>query len=112
MAAHQQRARVLCSITFAHQFCPDAASSAEFSNLFKEVIMHIKEEREARREFIDLQATLQGRIDIGQAIGNREGEFLYRCCTRLADVVSTNTNRVPPGHIACAKLDSISYEAQ
>src|SRR5215472_3409078 len=50
-----------------------AASAAELGDLFKEIVMHIPEEGEARRKLVDLQAALQCGIDIGQAVGDGEG---------------------------------------
>ena len=73
--------------------------------------MYIEEEGEARRKFINCQATFQRSIDISQTIGERKGQFLYCCCASFANMVAANADRVPAWHMTRAKLDSVDHQA-
>src|SRR5206468_8612555 len=94
-------------VAFAHQFGPQAATSSELGNLFKEVVMHVEEEGQTRGKLIDLEAAFERGIDIGQPIGDGEGKLLHGGSSCLADMVAANANGVPFWHIARAKLDGI-----
>ena len=111
MATHHPRARIFGPIAFAHKFSPQTPTGAELGNLLKEVIMHIKEEGQARRKFIDLEPAFKSCFDIGQTIGKRKGQLLHSRSPSLAYMVAANTDRVPPGHIARAELDCIDHQA-
>src|SRR5947209_16809340 len=65
--------------TIAHCPGPNAPRCPILRNLFKEIVMGIKKERNAGHEFIDGQSSLNAPIDVFQAIAKREGKFLYRC---------------------------------
>ena len=73
--------------------------------------MHIEEEREARREFINLQTALQRSIHVGQPIGNSKRQFLHRRCPCLANMIAADADRIPARHMARAKLDGIRHQA-
>src|SRR5579862_3729981 len=66
MTTHHPRARILRPVALLHQPGPQTAGGPKFGNLFKKVVMDIKEEGKARSEFVDLQATLKSSIYVGQ----------------------------------------------
>ena len=73
--------------------------------------MHIKEEGQARRKFIDLEPAFKSCFDIGQTIGKRKGQLLHSRSPSLAYMVAANTDRVPQRHLPSAELDHVSHEA-
>src|SRR6266571_388194 len=102
---------VLCAVAFAHQFGPQAPTGTEFSNFFKEVIMYIEEERETRREFINLQTTLESSIDVCKTISYSESEFLDGGCPCLANMITTYANGIPARHVTRTKFDCVRHQA-
>ena len=56
------------------------------------------------------QAALQGRLDVGHAVGDREGELLDGRRAGLADVVAADRDRVPARQLARAELDRVDDE--
>ena len=61
--------------------------------------MRVEEEREARGEVVHVEARFYARVDVGEAVGEREGELLGRRAPRLADVVAGDGDRVPLRHV-------------
>src|SRR5260370_42301729 len=110
MATHHPGTRVFGSITLTHQSGPQSPSCTKFSNFLKEVIMHIEEEREAWGKFIDLQATYQCSIYIGQTISDGKGQFLHSGRSGLANMVAADTDGIPARHMARPELNSIYYQ--
>src|SRR5947209_6670390 len=73
--------------------------------------MHIEEEREAWCKFVDLQATLEGCIHVGETIGDGEGKFLHSGGPGLANMVAANADGIPTWHVARTKFNSICHQA-
>ena len=48
---------------------PHAARRAQLGDLFEEVVVQVPEERQARREFIDVEAALDRILDVADAVG-------------------------------------------
>ena len=53
----------------------------------------VEEEREPRREVVDAQAALDGGLDVGHPVGDRERQLLDRGRAGLADVVAADATR-------------------
>ena len=73
--------------------------------------MNVEEEREARREFVDVQAALDGPLHVLQTIGNRERELLRGGRAGFANVIAADADAVPARHLFCAKLDRVGDDA-
>ena len=74
--------------------------------------MGVEEEREPRHEVVDRQPPLPARFDVGEPIGQREGQFLDRGRAGLADVVAGDRDRVPEGNPIHAELHLVDQHAQ
>src|SRR5581483_7878763 len=100
MTAQHPGARIFCTVAFAHQACPQAATRPKLGDLLKEVVVHIEEEGEAWRELVDLESTLEGSFHIGQSIGQCKSKLLNGGGSCFTDMVTTNADGVPAGHVA------------
>src|SRR4029079_6059644 len=104
MKAKLPRARLLRFEPLFHDAEPDTARRAILGDLLEEIIMRVKEKREARREFIDVEALANSVLDIFNAIAQRKREFLRSSGTGLTDVITGDRNAVPSRHLFGAKL--------
>jgi hypothetical protein len=69
--------------------------------------VNIPEEGEARREFVDVHPALDALLDVSDAVGQRERQFLRRRRAGFADVVAADRDRIPFRHVLRAPLDHI-----
>src|SRR5260370_42254320 len=83
MEAHHHRALVLRAEAVLHDARPQAARGAVLGDFLEEVVMNVEEEGEAACEVVDLEARLDGRFDVGGAVGDRKGEVLRGGRARL-----------------------------
>ena len=60
----------------AHDFRPEAAGGAVLGDFFEEVAVGVEEEGELGSEFVDGEAGVERGLDVGDAVGEREGDFL------------------------------------
>ena len=93
--AHPGAALVLGAVALGHQVVPDPPAGPELGDLLEEVAVAVEEERQPRREVVDAQAALEGRLDVGHPVGDRERQLLDRGRAGLADVVAADRDRVP-----------------
>ena len=91
VGAHEPGARVARPEGVAQLAGPDPPRGAELGDLLEEVDLRVEEERQPRREVVDVQAALDGLLDVGQAVLEREGELLRRRRAGLADVVAARS---------------------
>src|SRR6185295_6875341 len=98
-------ALVLGAETLAHEGRPQAAGGAELRDFLQEVVVQVEEERQAPRELVDRDATLHARLDVGNAVGKREGELLNGRGSGLTDVVAADRDRMPTRRLLRAELD-------
>ncbi len=96
MEPQHHRSLVLRTEALAHDRCPDASRGAELRDLLEEVHVTREEERQARRDVIDLQAGIQRRLHVRDAVGQGERDLLRGGRARLTHVVAADRDRVPP----------------
>ena len=107
MEAQLQRARVGGAVAVAHPAGPDAAGGAVLADLLEEVDVGVEEEAEAGREVVDGEAGGHGGLDVGEAVGQGEGQLLGGRRAGLADVVAGDRHRVPPRHLGGGEPDDV-----
>src|SRR5512142_414882 len=73
--------------------------------------MAIEEEGYARGEGVDVEPGVDRRLDIGDAVGEGEGDFLDGGRACLAHVVPGNGDRVPVGHLAGGEGEDVGDDA-
>ena len=83
----------------AHDARPHAARGAELRDLFQKIAVRVEEERQPRRELVDVESGVDGRLHIGHAVAQREGDFLHGGRSGLAHVIAGDRNRVPLGNV-------------
>ena len=98
-------------VVLTHPAGPDPSGGPVLRDLLEEVDVGVEEERQARGDRVDLQAGLPGELDVGEAVGEREGELLGRRGAGLADVVARDRDRVPPGHLGRREGHGVAHEA-
>jgi hypothetical protein len=84
---------------------PQPAGGAELGDLLEEVVVGVEEEGEPRRELVDREPARERRLDVGEAVGERERHLLHRRRARLAHVVAGDRDRVPARQLARAERD-------
>ena len=77
-----------------------ASSRPELGDLFQEIVVRVKEEGKSRRKGVHIQAGCNGRADVSDGIGEREGDFLYGGRASFANVVAADGDSVPFGYLA------------
>src|SRR6267378_3357554 len=106
-----QGTRIFCSETFRHDAGPETAGGAVFGDFFQKIVVGIEEERKLRGEFIDAEPGVERSLDIGDAIGQREGDFLDGGGAGFADVVTGDGNGVPLGKIVATPCENVRDDA-
>ena len=86
--AHEPRLRVARAEGLAQLARPDPPGGAVLGDLLEEVDLRVEEEAQPRREVVDVQAALDGLLDVGEAVLEGEGELLRGGRPGLADVVA------------------------
>ena len=109
--AQGERALVARPEALAHERGPDPAGRAEFRDLGEDVVVGVEEEREARREDVDLEAGRDGRLDVGDAVREREPELLRGTRAGLADVVPGDRDRVEARQALVAVAEEVDRQA-
>ena len=109
--AQHQRARVLGVETVAHDFGPEAAGGAELGDFFEQVVVRVEEEGKLRSEFVDAEAGVERGLDVGDAVGEREGDFLDGGRAGFANVVAGDGDGVPLGEIVAAPGEDVGDDA-
>ena len=83
----------------AHHLGPEQARGAQLRHLHEEVHADRPEERQARREGVDVQADLAAAADVLDAVGQGVGELEVGGRPGLLHVVAGNADRVELGHV-------------
>ena len=108
--AEHLRARVGDAEALLHYARPDLARGAELRDLFEEVVVRVEEEREAFAEYVRVLSGLDGGFDVGDAVGEGEGDFLNGGRAGLADVVAGDGDGVPFRDVARAEIKDVRDE--
>ena len=107
MKAQLHRPRVFRTEAFLHRLSPNNAGGTVFRDFLKEVVVCVKEERKAGNELIDVHSAIDPVLDIFDAVTERERKFLERGRTGLADVITTDADRVVFRHVLRAVLEGV-----
>src|SRR6266540_1303976 len=106
----EPRARILRAEGVAHLPRPDPPGGPVLRELLEEVVVRVEEERQAGREVVDRQATVDPPPHVLDAVREGEGELLRRGGARLADVVPADRDRVPLRHLRGTELERVDDE--
>ena len=104
-------ARILRAEAIAHDAGPDAAGGAKLGDLFEKIVMRVEEEGEARGEAVDVEARVDGSLDVGDAVGQCEGDFLRGGRSRFAHVVAGDGDGVPLGQVLAGPGEDVGDDA-
>ncbi len=99
VGAQHQALRLLRLEVLLHQRRPEVARGAQLGDLHEEVHADAEEEREARREGVDVEARGEGGAHIFQAVGDGEGEFLHAGRPGFLHVIAGDRDRVEARHV-------------
>src|SRR5882762_8362829 len=75
---HLHGPRSLSAEAIAHRSRPDAASRAVLGDLFKEVVVSVKEKRDAWDEALKIETGPNAPFDVFDSVSQGEREFLQR----------------------------------
>ena len=98
MRAQRQRARIL-RVELLHQLRPEQACRAQLGDLHEKIHADRPEERQARREAVDIEAGFDAGTDIFDAIGERISEFEILRRAGFLHVIAGNRDRVELRHL-------------
>ena len=98
------------AVAVLHPGGPDAAGGPELADLLEEVAVGIEEERKARGEVVHVEPGGDGGLDIGEAVGQSEGQLLGRGRPGLADVIPGNGDWMPAGHLRSGESDQVGNQ--
>ena len=88
------RALVGGAVHVAQPTGPDAPRCAELRDLLEEVDVRVEEERQARREPVDVEAARETELDVAEPVGEGERQLLRSGRAGLADVVARHGQRL------------------
>ncbi len=83
----------LRAVPVSHPAGPDAAGRPVLGDLLEEIDVGVEEEAQPRCELVDRQPGLRGQLDVGEAVGEREGQLLGGGRAGFADVVARHRDR-------------------
>src|ERR1019366_8319709 len=83
-------ALVLGAEALAHDLRPHPAGGPELGHLLKDVVVAVEEEGQAGSEAIDLQARVKRGLNVGDPLGQREGDLLDGGTALFAEVVAAD----------------------
>jgi len=94
----QLLAALVGAVAVAHRYRPDAARHAAEHGVLR-VHAVAEEERQVRREVVDVHAAREVRLDEREAVRQRERELRDRVRAGLGDVVARDRHRVEVPHV-------------
>jgi hypothetical protein len=112
MKAHHPRPRILRAVTIAQVARPDAARRAQLRDFLEEVVVNVPEERQSRRELVDVEPTSETALHVCEAVSEGERELLGGGRTRLTDVVAGDGDRVPLRRVLRSPFEAVNDQAQ
>ena len=72
--------------------------------------MRVKEERQSLAEVVHVQACGDRRLDVFDAVGQREGQFLSRGRARFPDVITADADGVEVRNRLAAKRNDVGRD--
>ena len=90
---------------------PEPARGAVLGNFLEQIVVRVEEKRKPRREFIHGQSRGDRGIDVGDRVGQREGDFLRRRRARFPNVIPGNGDHVPGGELGAAPREEVGDDA-
>src|SRR6266704_2090512 len=109
--AQHQRAWVFRAEAFRHDFGPEAAGGSILGDFFEKIVMSVEEKRKLRSKFIDAESGVERGLNVGDAIGKREGDFLDCGRTGFADVITGDRDGVPLRDVVAAPRENVGDNA-
>ena len=98
MGPQRQRFRILGAES-ANELTPQQTAGTKLGHLHEEVHPDAPEERQPRRERVDVQAGVEAGLEVVDTVGECVGEFEIGCGTGLLDVVAGNRDGVELRHV-------------
>ncbi len=86
--AHRRGAVVLCAELLARDPRPHAPRAAKLCHLFEEVVVRVKEERDARREGVDVEPRRDRGGEVSARVREGEGDHRDRRRSSHTDVIA------------------------
>jgi len=99
VGAEQQRLLVFGFKLFLHQLRPQQASRAQLGNFHVKIHANAEEEREPRRDVVDLEPGRHGAAHVLDAVGDGEGQLKLRVCACFLHVIAADADAVVLGHV-------------
>ncbi len=90
----------------AHHLGPELPRGAELGDLLEEVAVRVEEERDPRREVVDVEARIDAVLHVLDAVAQRERQLLQRRRAGLADVIAAHRHRVPARHFLARRTQT------
>ena len=97
--------------TLPHDLGPHAPGGAELGHLLEQVVLGHEEEGQPTSEAVHVQPCVHGRLDVGDGVGEGEGQLLDGGGPRLPHVVAADADGVPQGHVLGAVLEHVHHQA-
>src|SRR5215212_8536848 len=110
MKAHLERAFMTTAKAVLHFTGPNTPGRTILRNLFKEIVVCVKEEGYARHEAVYVQTCFNTPRHILDSVSQSEGEFLCGSGAGLADVIAAYGNRVVTRNTLGAELECIHHQ--
>ncbi len=99
---------VIDTISFSDNLVPHTACCPQFGNLFEEVIMGSRIERETSHKTVQrYPAPPFFFLDVGDGCGKKHAQLLVRIEPKVTGVIAIKGYRVPAGRKLAAPLDEI-----
>ncbi len=99
-------------VPLVHDAGVDPSRSSELRDLLEQRVVAVEEERERRRELVDVEATVHRVLDVREPISQRERELLHRGAAGFADVVARDGDRVELRGLLGTELDDVGDEVE
>ena len=94
----------------AHDLRPQLAGGPKLGDLLEEVVVRVEEEAQPLPERVHIESGLEGGLDVCDAVGQGEGEFLSSGRPCLADVVAADRDRIPARRVLGAPRERVRDE--
>ena len=98
--------------SIAHQTCPQPPRGPELGDFLEKIVVRVEEEREPLTEAIDVEPGVEGRLHVGQRVGERERDLLDRGRSGFADVIAADRDRVPVRQLAIAVGEDVGDDSE